>query len=134
VAFDGEYGPVKMPCDAFTDWKDNLRAISVTLEHLRALDRYGVSQHGEQYRGWTALPPGPGGTPAMSGSEAAEFIASHVEFIPGSWILEKKEAFDTAYKIAAKKLHPDVAGGNTELFKQLQAAADVLKRHHGVAE
>lgn len=130
VSFDGTHGPVKMPCDAFEDWKTNLRAISVTLGHLRGVDRYGVSQHGEQYRGWTALPAGP---QEMSGAEAAAFIASHVEFIPASWLTERKDAFETAYRIVAKKLHPD-SGGNEEEFKKLQTAAEVLRRHHGVSE
>jgi len=57
-----------------------------------------------------------------------------VEFIPASWILEKREAFNTAYKIVAQKLHPDKEGGDEEAFKKLQTAADVLKRHHGVSE
>jgi curved DNA-binding protein CbpA len=34
-------------------------------------------------------------------------------------------------KAAAKKLHPD-AGGDEEAFKKLQAAAEVLRRHHGM--
>jgi hypothetical protein len=129
VAFQTKHGPVKMPCDTFAHWQDNLRAISVTLEHLRGVDRYGVTQHGEQYRGWAALPAS---SQAMSGSEAADFISRHCEYVPASWIMEKAEAFKTAYKVAAAKLHPDNQDtGNAEEFKTLQAAADVLKAHFG---
>ena len=38
--------------DAFDRWEDNLRAIALGLEALRKVDRYGVTKHGEQYRGW----------------------------------------------------------------------------------
>src|ERR1051326_4226362 len=41
--------PVSVPCDRFLDWKDNLRAIALSLEALRRVDRYGVTQMGEQY-------------------------------------------------------------------------------------
>lgn len=133
VSFETKNGPVKMPCDAFTDWKDNLRAIHVTLEHLRGIDRYGVSQHGEQYRGWQALPPGPGGAPRMTLQDAAAFINQHVPFVSAEWIADRKDAFDIAYRQAAKALHPD-AGGDEETFKQLQTAAEVLRAHHGVTE
>lgn len=129
VSFDGKHGPVKMPCDAFEDWRDNLRAITLTLEHLRGIDRYGVSTHGEQYRGWTALPPAPGTEPEMTATEAAEFLASQT-FIGAQWILDTRDAFDQAYRNVAKKLHPDV-GGDEELFKKLQKAAALIRAHHG---
>lgn len=37
-------------------WQANIRAIAKTLEHLRDLDRWGVTKRGEQYTGWKALP------------------------------------------------------------------------------
>jgi len=46
-----------MPCDSFRDWEANLRAIALSLEHLRAVDRYGVTtEEEEQYTGWLRLP------------------------------------------------------------------------------
>lgn len=44
--------------DAFDRWEDNLRAIALGLEALRKVDRYGVTRHGEQYRGWKQLGSG----------------------------------------------------------------------------
>lgn len=44
----------------FSDWQDNLRAIALGLQSLRAVDRYGVTKRGEQYAGWRALPMGAG--------------------------------------------------------------------------
>lgn len=56
-------GPVSYPCDTFTTWESNLRAVALALEALRKVDRYGVTKRGEQYRGFLALeasamPPG----------------------------------------------------------------------------
>jgi hypothetical protein len=48
---------LSMPCDRFNKYEDNLRAIALSLEALRSVDRYGVTQTGEQYKGWEALPP-----------------------------------------------------------------------------
>jgi len=46
-----------MPCDSFKDWEANLRAIALSLERLRAADRYGVTtEEKEQYIGWLRLP------------------------------------------------------------------------------
>lgn len=42
----------------FNDWRDNLRAIALGLEALRAVDRYGVTKRGEQYAGWKQLATG----------------------------------------------------------------------------
>lgn len=44
----------------FTDWRDNVRAVALGLEALRAVDRHGVTRRGEQYAGWKALPSGSG--------------------------------------------------------------------------
>lgn len=42
----------------FTDWRDNVRAVALGLEALRAVDRYGVTKRGEQYAGWKQLESG----------------------------------------------------------------------------
>ncbi len=46
----------RFPCDRFKHWDDNLRAISLTLERMRAVDRYGVTLNKQQYAGFKALP------------------------------------------------------------------------------
>jgi len=130
VAFEGKYGPVKMPCDAFMEWKDNLRAISVTLEHLRGVDRYGVSTMGEQYRGWTALPPAPDAARGLTIDEAAAILNEFAPFVTPEWIRGDREAFKTAQRAARIKAHPDT-GGSNEAFKRVEEAAEVLARLHG---
>lgn len=56
LSFDTPRGPLQFPCDRFTKWVDNLRAIALALEAFRKVDRYGVTSFGEQYTGWKALP------------------------------------------------------------------------------
>lgn len=53
----------------FDRWQDNVRAIALGLEALRAVDRYGVTRRGEQYAGWKALPVGSGAPSADRGRE-----------------------------------------------------------------
>lgn len=106
LAFDSVHGPLKYATDIFHEWQDNLRAIALSLEALRKVDRYGVSKRGEQYTGWLGLPSGSGN---MSRQEAEQFIAEH----------------GGSYREAVKRLHPD-AGGSEEDFKRLQEAREIL--------
>ena len=45
----------------------NAYMIALTLERLRAVERYGCVQSDEQYRGWAQLPPGQGKPPMAAG-------------------------------------------------------------------
>jgi hypothetical protein len=85
VSFESRHGPLRYACDTYLSWQDNARAIALTLEKLRAVDRYGAAKGGEQYRGWRALPSGNGGSDpgrgaaliARHGSVAAALFATH---------------------------------------------------------
>lgn len=134
---DGKYVPLKYPCDTFTDWQDNVRAIALALDALRRVDRYGVTKRAEQYRGWSALPP-PGGLvtpPKMTLEEAERFMATAVDApIESNRVRIDPEAFRYAYRAAAQRFHPDANGGSvSDTWYMLQVAADVLKRHHGIS-
>src|SRR5690349_1395878 len=37
LSFQSKQGRLVMPCDKYKDWESNLRAIALTLEHLRAV-------------------------------------------------------------------------------------------------
>src|SRR5690606_26744073 len=50
LSFHSKHGPLSYPRDRYTDWQDNLRAIALALQALRAVDRYGVTRQAEQYR------------------------------------------------------------------------------------
>lgn len=60
ISFDSrEHGRLTYATDQFWDWQDNVRAIALSLEALRAVDRYGVAK-GRQYTGFALLTAGPG--------------------------------------------------------------------------
>jgi hypothetical protein len=42
----------------FSHWTDNVRALALSLEALRGVNRWGVAGRGEQYAGWKALESG----------------------------------------------------------------------------
>lgn len=55
LSFESRYGPLRYATGKYATWQDNLRAIALSLEALRKVDRYGVSRRGEQYRGWKQI-------------------------------------------------------------------------------
>lgn len=128
LSFVREKQALQFACDTFDAWEDNLRAIAKTLEALRAVDRYGATKSGEQYRGWQQLPPGDGyqAPPlhAMTREEAAALLAKHSGFAPQS-ILTDAEVRSMAHKRAVGKLHPDRGGDAEEMMRVTRAAAVV---------
>ena len=117
----------------YTAFEDNLRAIAMTLESLRAVDRYGVVE-GEQYAGFKQL--GDGGNASASATktepsrqEAAMFLAAYSS-VPKDYILDSAESRDDAYRRAARVLHPD-SGGSHEQFVELQRMMRVLTARAG---
>lgn len=120
---------VSFPCDTFDDWQDNLRAVAKSLEALRLVDRYGVTSNGEQYSGFTALPPAPEG---MTDLAAVQILNEHSGYAQ-SWILQSAENFQVAYRAAALTTHPDRNGGHHSLFVRVNEAKQVLERRFGGA-
>lgn len=123
VSFGSKHGPLRYHTDVFDHWVANLRAVALGLESLRRIDRYGIAERGEQYTGWSALPPGDGASPAppvqMTVEAAQRFLLEHSEdTYQGSW--------RALYRVAAKRLHPD-AGGDAALFRQLEDARGLLE-------
>jgi hypothetical protein len=118
LSFESKFGPLSYPCDEFDKWEDNLRAIALSLEHLRTVDRYGVTKRGEQYKGWNALPP-----PAhhsMTRPDAVKYFAS-IGFLDVSNEAKAREAF----RQASLRFHPD-RGGDAEQFKRAVKAMEAL--------
>lgn len=111
------------PCSTFDTFDDNVRAIAMTLEALRAIDRYGVSLGGEQYTGWAQI-AAPGESEPTTREEAAIWLAA-VAGVPKDYILDSAEACDEAYRKAARKMHPD-SGGNHDDFVELQRCMRIL--------
>lgn len=120
-SLDSRHGSLSYPCDTFTTWQDNLRAIALALESLRRVDRYGVTRHGEQYRGFleleaTAAPAGFG-----SADEAVAFLAS---FSPAPRAAEASPR--ALLRLAQRRAHPD-HGGDEAAFQRVSLAEAKLR-------
>jgi hypothetical protein len=103
VVFDSMYGPLVYATDRFDFWQDNLRAIGLSLQALRTVDRYGVND-GRQYNGWRSRKPAP-----------------HPDVAAARALLESYGG----EKAAIKKTHPDL-GGDVEAFRAVDRARKLL--------
>lgn len=132
VAFETkQHGSMLYRCDRFyapyygqIAWQHNVRAIALTLEALRAVDRYGATETGQQYTGFKALPAGRA-MPAshMTAEQAYDVLAS---------VLDLRDIADsdiddaTLVRRARAAAHPDRHGGDRTLWDQIEQAAQVL--------
>lgn len=120
-------GDLLFVCGRFHDWQDNVRAIALGLEALRRVERYGIVQADEQYRGWQALPPGMAMPAAkMTVEEAQRFMVATAR--ANGLLLDVvhlEEDIGAFYRAVAKFVHPD-AGGDAETFRKLTEARDLL--------
>lgn len=115
---------LSFPCDTYDGWEDNLYAIALSLEALRSVDRYGVTQQAEQYKGWAKLP-----APAQEQSKDKEWAYGHLARLAGtvtSALRGNTAAIQLAYRTATRATHPDT-GGSTSAFQLLQDAMRVLE-------
>lgn len=130
VAFDTDkHGPMLYRCDRFAEtwydrpgWQENVRAIALTLESLRAVDRYGATETGQQYAGFKALPAGR----AMPASHMTITEARHVLVRANGY--HEPVGFSDAflYKRARRLTHPDHHAGDRSLWDQVEQAAKAL--------
>lgn len=137
LTFEAKGGALSFPCDTYSNWQANLRAIALSLEALRSVNRYGVTKRDEQYQGWKALPPASDSadSPFTSKEKAAEFIAALAlgQCSSGDLLAAIRNAIDfpdirqNLYRRAAAETHPDRAGGSHDKFVRLQAALCMLE-------
>ena len=125
VSFESRFGPLSYATDAYDSWQANVRAIALSLQALRAVDRYGVSRSGEQYAGWRAIESSSAAPVFASADEAERWLTSVVGRVGEQ--LSVKELL----RRAAKKLHPDVNGGDRTLWKRWDAARQLLEDGRG---
>lgn len=123
----GVWTPLSFPCDRFTDWKENLRAIALAMEALRKIDRYGVTRSGEQYKGWKALPASGG---LETDRAAAQTLCRFANAGDPDVILDSPDAAKSAYRVACANTHPDKEGGDAHQFSAVQIAWQRLKARH----
>lgn len=120
LSFESPKGSLSFPCDRYDDWKDNVRAIGLSLEALRTVDRYGVTQSSEQYRGWTALPP------PVEEDDPYSVLAKFADTTREAAM----KFHETVYQRAVMKVHPD-KGGNAADFMVVQKAIETIRAKRG---
>lgn len=130
LSFKSKHGDLSYSCDTYAaryygqmaDWQANLRAIVLTLEALRAVDRYGATK-GEQYAGFKELTATPSG---MSGDAARAMIATLSGYRHEATIPWGTDDWKAAYRRARANAHPDRNGGEREKWDQVEAAGRAL--------
>ena len=118
ILFDSKHGPLTYQCDRFATWKDNARAVALGLEALRKVERYGITEHGEQYKGWLAIEAG---TPTVTPREV--FAAVIGEGLDAD---DRSLTDRDLWRHARAAAHPDRNGGRRELWDQVEQAARQL--------
>lgn len=130
-------GPVTFACDKWVTWQANIRGITKALEALRLVDRYGITQSGEQYAGWKELPSGVPMSQgyveeALSPPEAARIIAGAVSGPHDlgqntTLVLTDPDFRKYAYRQAVKLAHPDAGAPESDGFLRIQKAMKLLE-------
>ncbi len=123
VAFDSKHGPLLYRDDRFTSrwasqgpsWQQNVRAIALTLESLRAVDRYGATSTGQQYTGWKQI---------EAPTPPPEFPWSVLEGLAGASLEE--HGHDRVISLARRKAHPD-HGGTPESWARFTTAYQAVR-------
>ena len=129
LTFESRGSVYSYPCDTYNHWHANLRAIALSLEALRKVDRYGVTSNSEQYQGFKRLAAA---DPAAERNAALEVLAKlSGMFLSGA---PEPETIDSAYKAAARRCHPDVPGSSPEEWAKLRAAMSILRPARQMAE
>lgn len=122
LTFTADGREYEYAADRFVSWQENLRAIALTLEALRRVDRYGLSDK-RQYAGFVAI-EAPKPAPADDGSGVDRAIVT-LRRIAGLATTEQTPPLTVLLRRAQAKAHPD-RGGSSELWFQTVQAAERL--------
>lgn len=121
ISLDTKHGPMRFACDRYHagtfSWQANARAIALTMEALRTVDRYGAVHTAEQYQGFLTIEAKPGDF--ANADEALHWVRREAG-------AEAQTATPrAAYRAAARKLHPDV-GGDPGTWERLDRARQLM--------
>lgn len=105
-----------LACDKYAKADGNLHAIALTLDRLRALERYGAYTVEQAMEGARAALPPPAGAESPHWSETLA--------VGRDWPLAAIEAI---WKSKAEKAHPD-RGGSADEMAALNAAMDAARK------
>lgn len=106
-------------CDCWNHVQDNMHAIALTIAALRGIARWGTGDMMEAaFRGFAAL-PAPG---ESSGDRPWEVLGVAINATEAQ-LLE-------AYRLLAKKFHPDIPEtGDVERFRRIQDAYNMMAQN-----
>lgn len=113
---DEKNRPRVIACDCWLGVDENLRAIGLAVGALRQLERCGASNILERaFEGFSALP-------------SAIIPARHWRDVLGfSEATPLEEAIHAAYRIQARKCHPDTGGSHEAMIELNRAYEDALR-------
>lgn len=111
-----------LACDKWNRVDDNIRAIGLSVEAMRGMDRWGCSDMlNRVFTGFTALP-------APENSVSAEEWWEILGVAPYADL----QFIEEAYRSKAKKAHPDL-GGSTVQMAQLNRAIEEARAARGAS-
>ena len=113
VYFDLDGEQQCIPCDKWDNTAQNLRAIALTVEALRGIERWGAKEMvNAAFRGFKALP-----AQAIVTPYTAKLWHEVLEVLPNA----SPEVIKAAYRQKIRVAHPD-HGGSTAAFQEVQRA------------
>jgi hypothetical protein len=93
-----------IPCDRWASVAHNVQAIALTIEAMRAIDRHGAKHMVKaMFRGFTALP-------APTVDEPWHEVLGVAPDAP-------QTAIEAAYRLRARRAHPDQGGSDTAMAR-----------------
>lgn len=124
--------PHCMPCDRWDHIRHNMRAIALSLDAMRGLERWGAVSLEQAFAGFAALPPG---DPAAARPAPAELPWRDVLGVEGAWVGGAPAAAVLAYaktrhRELAKIHHPD-RGGDTATAAAINRALEQAEAELG---
>lgn len=115
--FDLREQHIAIPCDRWNKVQDNVRAIALTIEAMRGMERWGAKHM------ITALFTGFNALPEKTGESCWEILG-----VPAG---ATEKAIKDAYRARAMETHPDKPGGSAEAFGRVQAAYNLAVQNAG---
>lgn len=121
------HGERVMACDRWLAVHENIRAIGLAVEGLRAIDRAGASQILERaYSAFGALPAASSAPVIRAWWEVLGFPSDAIEWLSLGLV-------NARYRELAGRHHPD-KGGAPEAMQELNQALEAARAHYGKAE
>jgi hypothetical protein len=121
-----------MAVDLYDTVAGNLGAVAATLDAMRAIERHGGAQILKRaFQGFKALPGAGGSTPTMDVQTASVVLSNYYPTLTPEIVRSDRAALETAVRFARARVHPDVTGGDTKAWDNVETARKVLEAHHG---